>query len=216
MKLTRSPGLSYLWMGIAICIVAVLFTRWQWFINRGQQRLWWELVLVFLAADYLFLITPIQDHKSIRRLSIAGKLWAAIAWMCCIAYLVVITRGIKPVLANSSLIIQLSLLGLLLLVVLVISVYRLSHEWIRESLRSIMACAGGGFLVRFVTAPTGDSEVLAGLQGIPGATPLAAANEWSVPADPAAASALLQFAKRYEFDFIPTKTNHKEELLSDR
>ena len=164
MKLTRSPGLSYLWMGIAICIVAVLFTRWQWFINRGQQRLWWELVLVFLAADYLFLITPIQDHKSIRRLSIAGKLWAAIAWMCCIAYLVVITRGIKPVLANSSLIIQLSLLGLLLLVVLVISVYRLSHEWIRESLRSIMACAGGGFLVRFVTAPTGDSEVLAGLQ----------------------------------------------------
>ena len=81
---------------------------------------------------------------------------------------------------------------------------------------SIETLEGGGFLVRFVTAPTGDSEVLAGLQAIPGATPLAAANEWSVPADPAAASALLQFAKRYEFDFIPTKTNHKEELLSDR
>ncbi len=216
MKLTRSPGLSYLWMGIAICIVAVLFTRWQWFINHGQQRLWWELVLAFLAADYLFLITPIQDHESIRRLSTAGKLWAAIAWMCCIAYLVVITRNLKPVLANSSLIIQLSLLGLLLLVVLVISVYRLSHEWIRESLRSIVARAGGGFLVRFVAAPTGDSEVLAGLQTIPGAQPLAAANEWSVPADPAAASALLQFAKRYEFDFVPTSTNHKEELLSGR
>ncbi len=216
MKLTRSPGLSYLWMGIAICIVAVLFTRWQWFINHGQQRLWWELVLAFLAADYLFLITPIQDHKSIRSLSTAGKLWAAIAWMCCIAYLVVITRNLKPVLANSSVIIQLSLLGLLLLVILVISVYRLSHEWIRESLRSIVARAGGGFLVRFVTAPTGDSEVLAGLQTIPGATPLTAANEWSIPADPAAASALLQFAKRYEFDFIPTNTNHKEELLSGR
>ncbi|SRR6266568_219399 len=214
MKLTRSPGLSYLWMGIAVCIVAVLFTRWQWFMNHGQQHLWWELLLAFLAADYLFLITPIQDHKSIRRLSPAGKLWAAIAWMCCIAYLVVITRNLKPVLANSSLIIQLSLLGLLLLVVLVISVYRLSHEWIRESLRSIVARAGGGFLVRFVAAPTGDSEVLAGLQIIPGAQPLAAANEWSVPADPAAASALLQFAKRYEFDFVPTKTNHKEELLS--
>ncbi len=216
MKLTRSPGLSYLWMGIAICIVAVLFTRWQWFINHGRQRLWWELVLAFLAADYLFLITPIQDHKSIRRLSPAGKLWAAIAWMCCIAYLVVITRNLKPVLANSSLIIQWTLLSLLLLVILVISVYRLSHEWIRESLRSIVARAGGGFLVRFVTTPTGDSEVLAGLQTIPGATPPTAAKEWSGPADPAAASALLQFAKRYEFDFVPTKTNHKEELLSGR
>src|SRR5260370_34680775 len=169
-------------MGIGICIVAVLFTRWQWFINHGQQRLWWEPVLACLAAGCLFRITPIQDHKSIRSLSTAGKLWAAVAWMCCIAYLVVITRNLKPVLANSSVIIQLSLLGLLLLVILVISVYRLSHEWIRESLRSIVARAGGGFLVRFVTAPTGDSEVLAGLQTIPGATPLTAANEGSIPA----------------------------------
>src|SRR5215471_7172137 len=110
MKLTRSPGLSYLWMGIAIAVVAALFTRWQWFISHGRQRLWWELLLVFLVADYLFLITPIQDHKSIRRLSAAGKLWAAVAWVCCVAYLVVIARGIRPVMANRATIIELGLL----------------------------------------------------------------------------------------------------------
>lgn len=216
MKLTRSPGLSYLWMGVAISIVAVLFARWQWFIGRGHARLWWELLIAFLLADYLFLITPIQDSKSIRRLSAAGKLWAAIAWMCCIAYLVVIARSVRPVTANRDIIIQLGVLGLLLLVVLVFSVYRLSHEWIREPLRSVVARTGGGFLVRFAATPTGDSEVVAGLQTIPGAQPLTAANEWSVPADPAAATALLQFAKKYDFDFVPSKTKFKEELLGGR
>jgi len=216
MKLTRSPGLSYLWMGIAIAVVAVLFTRWQWFINRGEQRLWWELLVAFLLADYLFLITPIQDHKSIRRLSTAGKVWAAVAWMCCIAYLVVIARGIKPVRTNSVRIVELGVLGLLLLVVLVFAIYRLSHEWIRESLRSVAARAGGGFLVRFVSGTQSDADMIAGLEGIPGAQALAAANEWSVPADPAAAAALLQFAKKYDFDFVPSKTSFKEELISGR
>jgi hypothetical protein len=216
MKLTRSPGLSYFWMVIAIVVVAILFTRWQWFISHGRQSLWWALLMTFLVADYLFLITPIQDHKSIRHLSGAGKLWAAVAWICCVAYLVVIARGIKPAMANSATIVQLGLIGLLLLVLLVFAVYRLSHEWIRESLRSVVARAGGGFLVRFVTNAAGDAEMMAGLQAIPGAQQLAAANEWSVPADPAAATALLQFAKKHDFDFVPNKTNFKEELIGGR
>ncbi len=49
MKLTRSPRVSYLWMVIAIAVVAILFTRWQWFINRGEQRLWWVLLVAFLV-----------------------------------------------------------------------------------------------------------------------------------------------------------------------
>lgn len=212
MKLTRSPGVSYLWMALAIVVVAVLFGGWGWFMSHGHKRLWWELLISFLVADYLFLLTPIQDSKSIRRLSNAGKLWAAVAWVCCVAYLVVIAREIRPTVSNRNMIIKLGVLGFLLLIVLVFSVYRLSHEWIRESLRSIVARAGGGFLVRFLADP----EIVESLHAIPGAEPLAGANEWSVPADPVAASALLQFAKKYEFDFVPAKRNFKEELLSGR
>ena len=216
MKLTRSPGVTYLWMALAITIVAALFSRWEWFNSHGHQRLWWELLIAFLLADYLFLITPIRDSKSIRRLSTIGKVWAALAWICCVVYLVVIAREIKPVRSNQGMIIKLGSLGLLLLVILVFSVYRLSHEWMRESLRSVVARAGGGFLVRFVANPSGDPELVEGLQTIPGAQRLQAANEWSIPADPISAAALLQFAKKHDFDFVPNKTNLKEELIRGR
>jgi hypothetical protein len=216
MKLTRSPGVSYLWMALAVLTVAALFARWEWFNNHGHQRLWWELLAAFLVADYLFLIIPIQDHKSVRYLSTAGKLWAAVAWICCVAYVVVISRRITPITSNQITIVQLGSLGFLLLVVLVLSVYRLSHEWIRESLRSIVARVGGGFLVRFAADPVDGPKVVQSLQAIPGAQPLDTVNEWSVPADPGAASALLQLAKKYDFDFVPTKTNFEEKLLSGR
>ena len=212
MKLTRSPGVSYLWMALAITIVAVLFSRWRWFVSHGHQLLWWVLLVVFLVADYLFLLIPIQDSKSIRRLSLAGRLWAAVAWVCCVAYLVIIAREIKPIASNRNLIIELAVLGFLLLAVLVFCVYRLSREWIRESLRSIVARTGGGFLVRFLADP----EITQSLETIPGAQPLPGANEWSVPADPAAAGALLQFAKKHDFDFVPAKSAFKEELLRGR
>lgn len=213
-KLTRSPGITYAWMALAIAVVAVLFARWRWFVSHGHQWLWWMLLITFLVADYLFLLIPIQDSKSIRHLSTTGKLWAAGAWICCVAYLVVIAREIRPTPSNRNLIIKLGVLGFLLLAVLVFSVYRLSHEWIRESLRSIVARAGGGFLVRFLADPA----IAESLQAIPGAQQLAAANEWSVPADPEAASALLQFAKKHDFDFVPAKSglNEKEELLRGR
>ena len=217
MKLTRSPGVTYFWMALAITIVAALFARWEWFNRHGHQRLWWELLIAFLVADYLFLITPIRDNKSIRRLSAIGKVWAALAWICCVVYLAVIAREVKPVLSNQGMIIKLASLGLLLLLILVFSVYRLSHEWMRESLRSVVARAGGGFLVRFAAGPAADPEVVDSLQAIPGAQRLEAANEWSVPADPAAAAALLQFAKKHDFDFVPNnKTNLKEEPIRGR
>lgn len=212
MKLTRSPGISYLWMALAITVVAVLFWRWRWFVNHGHQSLWWALLLVFLMADYVFLLVPIQDSRSIRRLSMAGKLWAALAWLCCVAYLVVVAREITPSPSNRNLIIELGLLGFLLLAVLVFCVYRLTREWIRESLRSIVAKTGGGFLVRFLADP----EIAESIEAIPGAQPLSGKNEWSVPADPVAAAALLQFAKKHDFDFVPAKAGFKEELLRGR
>jgi len=212
MKLTRSPGVSYLWMALAITVVAVLFSRWRWFVSHGHQLIWWVLLGVFLVADYLFLLIPIQDSKSIRRLSLAGRLWAAVAWVCCVAYLVIIAREIKPIASNRNLIIELGVLGFLLLAVLVFCVYHLSRELIRESLRSIVAKTGGGFLVRFLADP----EITQSLETIPGAQPLPGANEWSVPADPAAAAALLQFAKKYDFDFVPAESAFKEELLRGR
>src|SRR5260370_12376819 len=125
-------------------------------------------------------------------------------------------RRITTTTYNQIMIVQVGSLGLLLLVVLVLSVYRLSHEWIRESLRSIVARVGGGFLVRFAADPVDGPKVVQSLQAIPGAQPLDTANEWSVPADPGAASALLQFANKYDFDFFPTETNVEEKLLIAR
>ena len=212
MKLTRSPAVSYLWMAIAITVVAALFSGWRWFVSHGHQLLWWVLLVVFLVADYLFLLIPIQDSKSIRRLSPAGRIWAAAAWVCCVAYLVIIAREIKPVSSNRNLIIELGLLGFLLLAMLVFCIYRLSREWIRESLRSIVARNGGGFLVRFLADP----EITQSLGTIPGAQPLPGANQWSVPADPVAAAALLQFAKKHDFDFVPAKNTFEKELLRGR
>lgn len=203
-------------MAIAIATVAVLFLRWEWFNNNGYQHLWWGLLVLFLAADYLFLIVPIQDHKSVRYLSTAGKLWAALAWICCVAFLVVIARQLRPAISNRIMIVELEAVGLLLLAILVFSVYRLSREWVREYLRSIVARSGGGFLVRFPVDPEGSAEVVQGLQAVPGAQQLATANEWSVPAEAGAASALLQFAKKYDFDFVPNQTNLEEKQLSGR
>ena len=208
-KLTRSPLLTYFWMVVSILVVIILFRRWDTLASSRQRAEWWMVLGAFLLADYLFLIVPIRDSKSIRRLSLAGKLWALLAWLSVAAFVYTATQGAR---LSASLLtnVQVTALGLLLLVLLVYAIFRLSKEWVREALRSIVARTGGGFLVHFHP----DAEIAAALTAIPGAQPESShrsslqesgPQDWSVPASAASAAALLQLAKRFDFDFVPQK-----------
>src|SRR5262249_28267199 len=99
--------------------------------------------------------------------------------------------------------------GLVLVALLVYAIFKLSDSWIRESLRSIVAAQGGGFVGRFQAG----EEIATALGSIPGIEPGGDASEWRVPATAAAASALLQFAKRYDFDFVPQPRRAGEQLI---
>jgi hypothetical protein len=199
MRITRSPAMTYAWAAVSLTIVGILFAHWERFVVRGKNAAWWALLFGLLIVDYLFVITPIKDQRSIRRLSAAGKLWAASAWILVASFVIVAVAGTRlrtHVLEE----LQVSTMGLVLLALLVYAIYRLSKEWIRESLRSIAAREGGGFLIHFQS----NEEIAAAIVNLPGAAPESASGEnWSVPADPAAASALLQFAKKYDFEFLP-------------
>ena len=201
-KLTRSPTISYVWMGISIGFVVVMFARWEAFIAHGRQMLWWALLAAFLLADFLFLLVPIRQGASLRRLSAAGRGWAAAAWLLVIFFLWVVVptnaiglRRQHPILVTS--------VGLIVLAALVVAIWKVSNAWIQESLRSIVARPGGGFLVEFARAD--DSEINAALAAIPGAARMQEVDGWSVPADAASAAALLQLAKKFDFEFVPQK-----------
>ena len=206
LKLTRSPSLTYIWMAISILVVVVLFRRWDILASSRQRAEWWMILGAFLLADYLFLIVPIRDRKSIRRLRLAGKLWALVAWLSVAAFVYTATQGAR---LSASLLtnVQVTALGLLLLALLVYAIFRLSKQWRREALRSIVARTGGGFLVHFHP----DAEIAAVLSLVPGAQPGSShtdsgPQDWSVPASPVSAAALLQLAKRFDFDFVPQRT----------
>lgn len=204
-KLTRSPALTYTWMAVSIVAVIILFRRWDLVATGRQMRDWWLLLGGFLLVDYLFLITPIRDSKSIRRLTRAGKLWALLAWLCVADFVYVAMRGAK---LRGTLLqyVNVIALGFLLLLILVYSIYRLSKQWVREPLRSIVARAGGGFLIHFHQ----DSAISAALRSISGAEPVipteGATEDWTVPANAEAAAALLQLAKKFDFEFVPQES----------
>jgi hypothetical protein len=189
-------------MAISIGFVVVMFARWEAFIARGRQMLWWGLLATFLLLDFLFILVPIREGQALRRLSAAGRGWAAAAWLLVILFLWVVVptnaialRRQHPILVTSA--------GLLLLAALVVAIWRVSNSWVRESLRSIVARPGGGFLVEFAQAD--DSEISAALAAIPGAARTSDADSWNVPADAAAAAALLHLAKKFDFEFVPEK-----------
>jgi hypothetical protein len=212
-KLSRSPGLTYAWMACAVLFVIYLFAVWERFVARQRQGVWWLMLAVFLLFDYLFLIIPIRDSKSLRHLSRAGKLWAALAWLLVAAFVyaaIVGSRYRKLSWTTAGI----ATCSLLLLGLLVFAIYRLSREWIRESLRSIVARSGGGFLIRFQP----DEVIAAVIAIIPGVQPVhdadAGSGGWSVPADPAAAAALLQFAKQFDFEFVPKPGGSLQEKIS--
>jgi hypothetical protein len=61
----------------------------------------------------------------------------------------------------------------------------------------------------------GEDEVANALREIPGAEQ-SHAGEWLVPANAGAAAALLQFARQYDFDFVPQARSGGEELIRGR
>src|SRR5207237_10667673 len=142
-QLTRSPTISYVWMGISIGFVVLMFARWEAFIARGRQVLWWALLAAFLLVDFLFLLVPIREGQSLRRLSAAGRGWAATAWLLVIFFLWVVgptnaigLRRQHPILVTS--------VGLLVLAALVLAIWEVRSSWGGEWVRSVVVRQGGG------------------------------------------------------------------------
>ena len=199
-QLTRTSGQSYAWMLAAMCVVVLLFNRWQDGMSQQRLLLWWTTLVVFLLVDFLFLLLPIRQGSSIRRLTASGKLWAALVWWTVLAFVaVVVPGGMQHVRREHPLLI--GSVGLFFLVILVYGILRLSKEWRTIPTRFIVAAESGGFIVQF---PPSD-EITSAIQKIPGALPTQDAGAWAVPADAAATAALLQFAKTRGFDFLPTR-----------
>src|SRR5438874_2385602 len=148
MALTRTPGQSYAWMLAAMFVVVLLFNRWQDGMSRQRLLLWWASLVVFLIFDFLFLMVPIRQGSSIRRLTQRGKLWAALVWWTVLAFVaVVVPAGMQRVRREHPLLV--GSVGLFFLVVLVYGVLRLSKEWRSIPTRFIVAAESGGFIVRF-------------------------------------------------------------------
>ena len=197
---TRTPGQSYAWMLAAMLVVVVLFNRWQDSMSRPRLALWWASLIVFLVLDFLFLLVPIRQANSIRRLTRRGKLWAALVWWTVLAFIaVVVPSGMQRVRREHPLLI--GSVGLFFVVVLVYGIVQLSKEWRSIPTRFIVAAESGGFIVRF---PPSD-ELTAAVHRIPGVLPTTEPGAWAVPASAAATAALLQFAKEHDLDFLPTR-----------
>ncbi len=200
MPLNRTPGQSYAWMLGAMCVVVLLFNRWQDGMSRERRLLWWAALVVFLLLDFLFLLVPIRQGSSIRRLTPSGKLWAALVWWTVLAFVaVVVPGGMHRMRSEHPLLI--GSIGLFFVVVLVYGVLRLSKEWRNIPTRFIVAAKSGGFIVQFPP----NEDIASAVQKIPGALPTTDVGAWAIPADAAAATALLQFAQTHDFEFLPAK-----------
>jgi hypothetical protein len=197
-------------MVLSLIFIIVLFARFEAMVAAHQQRLWWILLVLFLLADFLFLLVPIRERHSLRYLSATGKIWAGCAWLLVFLFLIIVVPARQlPIRQQHPLI--LAGAGLLLLLLLGYAIFKLSSSWIRESLRAIVAHEGGGFRVRF----EGEEAVANALREIPGAEQ-SHAGEWLVPANAGSAAALLQFARQYDFDFVPQARSGGEELIRGR
>lgn len=184
----------------AMLVVVVLFNRWQDGMSRQRLMLWWASLIVFLVLDFFFLLVPIRQANSIRRLTHRGKLWAALVWWTVLAFVaVVVPSGMQRVRREHPLLI--GSVGLFFVVVLVYGILQLSKEWRTIPTRFIVAAESGGFIVNF---PPSD-ELTAAVQRIPGVLATAEPGAWAVPADVESTSALLQFAKTHDFDFLTSK-----------
>jgi hypothetical protein len=200
MPVTRTPGQSYAWMVGALCVVALLFNRWHSEMSRQRLLLWWTSLALFLLIDFLFLLVPIRHGNAVRQLTRSGKSWAALVWWTVLAFIaVVVPSGMQRVRREHPLLV--GSVGLFFLAVLVYGICRLSREWRTVPVRFVVAAESGGFIVRF---PPNEQLSIA-VQQIPGVLPTSEPGAWAVPAEAAATSALLHFAKAHDFDFLPSK-----------
>ena len=168
--------------------------------SHQRLLLWWASLIIFLLLDFLFLLVPIRQGSSIRRLTQRGKLWAALVWWTVLAFVaVVVPSGMQRVRREHPVLI--GSVGLFFVVVLVYGILQLSKEWRVVPTRFIVAAESGGFIVRFPP----DELIVTAVQQIPGVLATSEAGAWAVPADAAATVALLQFAKTHNFDFLPTR-----------
>jgi hypothetical protein len=187
-------------MFAAVIVVALLFNRWQDGMSRDRQLLWWASLIIFLLLDFLFLLVPIRQGNSIRRLTQRGKLWAALVWWTVLAFVaVVVPGGMQGVRRDHPLVI--GSVGLFFVVVLVYGILRLSKEWRSTPTRFIVAATSGGFIIQFPP----NQEMTSAVQHIPGVLPTSEPGAWAVPAEPVSTRALLQFAKVHDFDFLPNR-----------
>src|SRR5438270_2162962 len=148
-KLTRTTGQSYAWMLAAMFVVVLLFNRWQDGMSRQRLLLWWASLIVFLLLDFLFLLVPIRQGNSLRRLTATGKAWAALVWWTVLAFVaVVVPSGMQRARREHPLLI--GSVGLFFLVVLVYGIFRVAREWRSAPVRFIIAAESGGCMGQFL------------------------------------------------------------------
>ena len=149
---------------------------------------------------------PIRQGNSLRKLTATGKAWAALVWWTVLAFVaVVVPGGMQRLRREHPLLI--GSVGLFFLIVLVYGIFRVAREWRSMPVRFIVAAESGGFIVQF---PPND-QITAAVKQIPGVLPTSDSGAWAVPADATSTSALLQFAKTHDFDFLPSK--HKPQTF---
>ncbi len=208
-KLTRSPSFSLGWIAVSVPVTIALVNWWQWFLQHGHQLLWWTLWVGLQAAQFVFLIVPIRDLTCIRRLTRAGVLWTAASEVLVLGFVFIVGVGHNQHFERTHPRLQAGI-GLAVFFLLLLSVWKVSRNWVAERLRSIVAAPGGGFLLRH----DGNPEVAAEVSSLPGAQPIEGSQEWRIPADPEAAAALLRFAKKHGFDFVPARPSRTPRTAS--
>jgi hypothetical protein len=206
-KLYRIRGTNHAWLTTAIFFVTALYGYWQRFVSDGEPDLWRIGLACLLIADLVFF--GFFNRK--QALAKPSDLRDEISSYLLLVLLVLFVLDSLPdlhQLASHRHPFLLGLGGLVLSGLLVFSVVMSFERWVREPPRSIVARPGGGFLVRFGSHQHG-KEIISAIQALPGVQPLhpsAALDEtaeWALPADPLAAQALLDFARKYNFDFVP-------------
>jgi hypothetical protein len=208
-KLVRTPGITIVWMVLAVLYVMFLFSRWDMLKAPRGAAVWWTALLLFLLFDYFFLILPVKVGNSLRVLDRRGRAWAAITWMTVCVFVWLAVPATLPVYRKQHPLIVASA-GLLVLIFLVYAILRFRLRWFVTPIRSIVAGEAGGFIVRF---PFND-ELATAVQRIPGALPTSDPTAWAVPAEGEAAAALLRLAKDFDFDFVPQRSRAAELIKS--
>jgi len=206
-KLYRIRGTSYAWLMVAIFFVIALYGYSQRFVTPGEAGSWRiGLGCVLITGLVLFGFFN-RKQESVQPANLRNKflLYALLALL--IVFVEASLPDLKQ-LAGHRHPFLLGSAGLGLSGLLVFSIVMSFGRWVGEPARSIVARPGGGFLIRFGSHQQG-KEIVDAIQSLPGAQSLRPSPardetaEWALPASPLAAQKLLDFARKYNFDFVP-------------